>query len=470
MVGCADPVNAPQEDLGSLIGGKADKPSGGGADLKMAGDLALPGDLAPPPVDLKLPVDMTQPPDLAPPLKEWGIDCAKDSECASGHCLGVLPGADKICVSSCQKQGDCAGLLNAFCEPSWAGDPDGYCIPHHPMHCSSCSKNSDCGILAERCITTGGDTQASCHIDCALAGDNACPKDYLCTSVQDGFTQRKLCVPKNGLDCLSALGGFCDRVATPQSCKRINKAGSCDGQRSCLNSARYDSCSAMAPQFLACGQQNAAGCKQLLDPNATNSLQNCGACGNSCPGQNVSTCEPSCSNKVCGLTCRGEHYDVDKSPSNGCEVVDDNAANPNHNPNTAIFLGSVPCWDDESQTDFNGHLPADFRVHANPIVDNFKGTFGSAPDYFQIYGKGGWFCYNDYSVDFTTSGGGNANCYNLTFQTNNLTDSHTTNGHSSVNLSGGKGSYSDGSVITFIVQRICSTGAENASYSVSFHL
>ncbi len=481
VLGCASTGNAPQDDQGG-IGNSLDGAGQGSGDLKMTGDMKTSGDLGPMvdlilPPDLKAPVDLTVSPDLTLPLKEWGIDCTKDIECMSQHCLGVLPGANKICVSTCTKAQDCTGLLNAFCEASSAVSLSGYCIPHHPMHCASCSSNSDCGILAERCIKTGGDTAATCKIDCALGGSEACPADYQCTSVQDINQKRMLCLPKNSLDCLDALGGFCDRVTTPQYCSRTNVAGSCNGQRACLNSGRYTSCSAMAPQYRSCGQQNPAGCTEAIDPNALTTLQNCGFCNNSCPGQNLTTCDAACKNKVCDITCRGEHYDVDKSSSNGCEVTDDNPGSPNHSSGTSIYLGEKYCNDDLSSTDFTGHLPTDARVHANPIVNNFNGSFGAAPDYWDVFGNGEsgkWWpptCYNDYDVYFSTSSGSNSNCYKLTFKTNKLTDTLTINGHTTnAVISGGSGSYGNYSTITFIIEKICSTGPENAKYSVSFHL
>jgi hypothetical protein len=511
--------------------------SGAGCNSHVTGTTGSAADLAepaPPPPDLAEPAspDLSPPPDLAagPDLagKPPGAACASDAECGSGACKPVGSAGSSICVARCRSQTDCAGLPGGlFCEPGAAGDKEGFCIPPSSTHCATCSKDSECGALAERCSVAPGDISAACHIDCSLSAA-ACPADYECTSVDEPgpgpATTRKLCLPKTKV-CLDALGGYCDRVALPQFCQRTNNAGVCTGQRPCLPGGRYDKCGAMAPQYKRCDDMDPPGCTLKLAADAAttkmhcgmcghacaanedccggacraldtasdcgacgkscaagsgccaggctplNTVQNCGACGNSCPGQGLSNNDVFCDamTRTCGMTCRGDNYDIDTSPNNGCEVLD--AVPPGHSQPTASSRGSKSCSDGASTDRFSSGVPSDRRVHTNPPVDSFSGTVGAAPDWWVVRADGGTFCVNDYEVTLSTSGGGAAACYTLTFLTNKTTDSVTVNGSGWGTISGGRSSYSGGSDIYFKIEKSCSTPMpENVSYTVDYHL
>ncbi len=509
-IACNSHVVATDENPGDL-----GAPGGGTTDL--AGSVA---DLAGPPPDLRSGPDLAGKPPLA--------SCTGDDECASGACKAVGDNGGSICVPPCHSQADCAALPGGlFCEPKTAGATDGYCIPPSPFHCAMCGKDSDCGVLAESCTLAPGDIAAACHIDCSLS-TAACPSDYDCVSVTESgpgpTAMRMLCVPKLAV-CLDSLGGFCDRVALPQPCQRDNDAGSCNGQRPCLAGGRYDRCGAMAPQYKQCGDMDPPGCMEALAPGATgskencgmcghacadtedccggvckplntvsdcgscgnacaggsgccgssctplNTVANCGACGNICPGQGLASDDVFCdsTSHTCGMTCRGDNYDIDNNAGNGCEVLD--VVPPGHTQSTAASRGSKDCYDTDSHDTYSSGVPSDKRVHTNPPVDSFNGSVGAAPDWWTVHGDGGTFCEDDYDITFSTSGGSTSSCYMLTFITNKTTDSVTINGAGSGSISGGSGSYSDDSDIYFKIEKTCSSpGPENVNYTVDYHL
>ncbi len=534
VAGCARTAGSGPGTPADLAPGGSGPDGGGGRDLAavLPADLATPasGDLATASPGDAATADLASP-DLVTPGRPAGQNCDQDGDCASGLCKAVVGSSpQKTCVATCKSQQDCAAFLNLFCEATAPGSADGYCVPRSPMHCASCAKDSDCGALTERCIQAPGDIAPACHVDCALAGADACPADYACAMVPDGNAMRSLCVPNGGV-CLDALGGFCERIGLPQACARANNAGSCTGQRPCLMpGGRYDKCGAVAPQFkMSCADMDPAGCMEQYAPAATsdknncgacgkacaqgqdccgmactplntaqncgacgqvcpmgqsccnggcivpNTPQDCGACGNVCPGVGQAGGDASCDgNQQCQFTCRGENYDVDGNAANGCERT--HVTPPGHTQKAAQPLGTSGC-DDGSMTTFQGDILSDSRVHVNPIIDGFDGTVGSAPDYWSIVGDGSshvfpFFCINNYGATITTSGGGNAPCYKLTITTDSATNSVVVTGNGSGSFSTSSPSqYSSNSTIFFKVEKTCSLPTQEAvHYIVQFHL
>lgn len=482
-------------------------------------DLSFPvNDLAQPPSDLKMPEDLGKP---------VGSSCTTDGDCLSGACRKVGTSGSLLCVGTCKTQRDCDSLPGQVtCQPERVGDAQGLCVPPSASHCASCDKDADCGTMTERCLQAPGDVAPACHLDCSLS-DSVCPSDYECQAITDGAVARKLCVPKTKL-CLDSLGGYCDRVALPQSCARKNTAGQCIGQRACLTGGRYDRCAASVPQFKRCGDMDPPGCTLALASDAIGTKQNCarcgnacgseedccagsckklntatdcgacgkscamgsgccagsctqldtvsncGACGTVCPGMGQPTsdvfCDASKLPASCGMTCRGDNYDVDVSAANGCEVLD--VTPPGHTQSTASSRGSRDCFDTASRDSFSSAVPSDLREHKNPPVVGFSGMVGAAPDYWVVRATGGTFCQNDYEVTITTTGGSAMmTCYRLTIITNKRTDTLDVSGAGSKNMSTGTGAYSGGSDIYFVVEKTCTTAMpEKVSYSVEYHL
>lgn len=400
-----------------------------------------------------------------------GSECDVDADCASGLCKEVLiDSGEKVCVTPCTTQEDCADYpFDGFCDPITAGSTDGYCVPHSPAHCLACDDDSKCGSLSELCFQAPGDIGMACHVDCSIAGEDACPAEYSCQPIDVNGTTRNLCRP-NVASCVDAVGGFCDRVSIPQSCSRENAAGTCLGQRECIPlSKRFDVCGAQAPQCKNdCSLQDPAGCTVSFCTSAIDDAANCGACNSPCPGLNQPNDIVSCVNAMtCTFACQGESYDVDQNPGTGCERTD--SPQGNHTTNTAVYLGSFPCSDGGSQQNMTGIIDSDTRTHS-PVINGFNAATGSAPDFFRLFADGG-ACYNDLNLNFSVSGSSQPACYRLSAITSDGTYSCQSNGAGTCNISNGSGSYSDDTDMYFRIEKTCGTNViEHVTYTVSGHL
>ena len=197
-----------------------------------------------------------------------------------------------------------------------------------------------------------------------------------------------------------------------------------------------------------------------------------GAAGTcSCPGQGLTTADVVCGQDMgttCQFTCRGENYDVDSDPKNGCEMA--HAVTPGHNQVDSDDRGHKSCFDTSTDAFFT-FLLSDSRVHQNPVVGSFNFQVGSAPDFYRVEADGGAFCVNDYDVTFSTSGGGTDKCYQCTIITDRMTQSVMANGSELVKMTSGSGSYSSNTVVYFKIEKICSLPRqESVKYQVLYHL
>jgi hypothetical protein len=219
--------------------------------------------------------------------------------------------------------------------------------------------------------------------------------------------------------------------------------------------------------FRDCDGDVANGC----EVNANTDPANCGACGHACPGLGLATADIQCVNpetQQCGMTCRGENYDVNSDPTDGCEQI--HPTPPGHSQAQAASRGSWGCSDNSIDT-FSGLLLSDSRVHSNPTVTSFDDVVGSAPDYWTVQPAGGLLCTDDYEIWFSTSGGGTTPCYQLSIVTSAKTQSITVSGNGSGSVSSGSGSYTDGTPIYFEIKKVCSLPIQEAvTYQVSYHL
>jgi hypothetical protein len=425
-----------------------------------------------------------------PPGLGLGADCNQDSDCASNLCKPVVIDSGSVCVTPCASQSDCSTTnTNYFCEPITAGSSNGYCIPHSPAHCLSCTQDSDCGSLSEVCFQAPGDNAMACHIDCSLSGASACPSDYSCVAETVNGQGRMLCRPNGIADCLDAVGGYCDRLAVPQACTRTNTAGNCTGERTCMSgSNRFSDCDATAPQCKTdCTIQDPAHCTEIYCAGATDTVTNCGGCGKVCPGYMQTADNVTCNGSMaCTFSCQGESYDVNNSPADGCEVAD--APQGNHTKSSAASEGSVSdCDSGGIDFSFNGQLPSDKQAHANPAVVGFDATSGSAPDWYGIVGVGHTFCDNDLVAQLCVQGSSSPGCYKLTVMGTNTyscqpdasgccpKDPNPGGSCSGAVANAGicqnnGGQFDDNTTVYFEVQKTCTTSViENVTYTVDGH-
>lgn len=212
-------------------------------------------------------------------------------------------------------------------------------------------------------------------------------------------------------------------------------------------------------------------CALSATPSQLVTPEHCGACGNACPGLGFASTSATCDEtQTCRLACRGKYYDVDNDAGNGCEALDDDEAGASQGG--ASGLGSTSCSDNSSARTLRGKMYSDSRRHESPSVDSFDEMAGTTADWWSIHGTGGFTCNNNYSVTFTTTGGGDTSCYRCTITTDRLTRSVTVNGHDSASMSDDQpGQYSNGSVIYIAVEKTCTLPVQEAiDYRIDFHI
>jgi hypothetical protein len=289
--------------------------------------------------------------------------------------------------------------------------------------------------------------------------------------------------PITGVNCIRGNGDYCG--TNPDCVSGSCCTGLCrDTQNDPLFCGGCGNvCSSNGMATVTCGggvcngncatNQGDCNADKLTDGCETSvtTADHCGGCTHVCPGYGQATADATCvdpSTSLCGLTCKGENYDVDNNPVNGCERFD--GTPPGHTQGTAQSLPSQDCFD-TSLGSFSQVIMSDARVHTNPTVTGFNAATGAAPDWWSVFANGGFACTNDFSVTLSTGGGGTSPCYTLTVITNLVTQSCLATGSSGCNVSHGSGAYGSSTVIFFKVEKTCSSATwEAVNYSVQFHL
>lgn len=198
--------------------------------------------------------------------------------------------------------------------------------------------------------------------------------------------------------------------------------------------------------------------------------ESCESCGVACPGLGISSANVDCVTMMCELSCKGERYDVDGNPGNGCERTD--SPLNNHVVANAISQGSKPCGDGDSAMTMTGTILSDQRVHENPTVAGFGMSTGSARDYFKVFATGGTWCVNDADGTLTISGSLNPSCYRLTLETNKGTQTCSPTSGNSCTIDQGSGSYDGDTWVYYTIEKTCSSATlvERVTYTLSAHL
>ena len=285
--------------------------------------------------------------------------------------------------------------------------------------------------------------------------DTACPSGSTCTA---GHCTGLACTPG---------ASFCGAGAERRTCSADGTSFSttlCPSPPHATGLCVTDGCGLRCDDgFADCNGVASDGC----EVDTRNDTANCGGCRLAC----AAGCACAASTCSCGggLTCSGASYDVDGLAADGCEVADDTVAG--HAQATPTLAPPQGCSDSVFGTLTGGRIVSDARVHS-PAPQGFDATTGSSSDWWGVRGTGGSLCADNFAVTLTTSGGSSAVCYRLTVITDRTTASGDVSGSGSVVVSNlGLGLYTDNTIITFHVEKTCTTTVrENVSYTLSFHL
>ncbi|MFT4041338.1 MAG: hypothetical protein QM692_24360, partial [Thermomicrobiales bacterium] len=287
-----------------------------------------------------------------------------------------------------------------------------------------------CGCGAVRCgkrcvaVLADRDNCGACGVVCA-AGDDCCAG--VCTAAGNTLAACGACsAPCNGATADRCAGGACQCGASP----------ACSGGMTCCAGACVD-----------------------LEADAAN----CSACGAACPGLgNGATASVTCAAGNCAFACRGEHFDVDGDPANGCEQ--ETPAAVGHTEADAVSKGGLGCG---GTLYIQNTMLSDDRPH--PDLAGFDASVGAAPHWWTVTGHGGPSCQYAIGASLAMPGAPDG-CYRLSVIANDGT--HVTdvvNGEASLQLPAG--SYASGDAIPLGVQKICATPRRAATaYTLTLSL
>ena len=171
--------------------------------------------------------------------------CVDNSDCQSGWC--VQHRGEGVCSQSCQEE----------CPPGWscrqvAGtDPDivFICVSDFANLCRPCAKGDDCtstGGSLDACLDYGAEG-SFCGSPCGE--EDTCPWGFSCQEVEtvDGVSLKQ-CTADAGV-CPCTGDSIAKGLWTP--CQLTNEAGTCTGQRVCLETGLSD-CDAVMPVAETC--------------------------------------------------------------------------------------------------------------------------------------------------------------------------------------------------------------------------
>jgi len=119
---------------------------------------------------------------------------------------------------------------------------------------------------------------------------------------------------------------------------------------------------------------------------------NCGKCGNKCPGPDDKATRRVClAGGKCGINCKGDYYDVNGKVSDGCEILD-TFAGFNSQGNAKHLANMDDCDSVAMSTVLS--LPSDNRTHDKAPAKREL----SAPKWFKVFVTDRLGCAMDFTI------------------------------------------------------------------------
>jgi hypothetical protein len=308
-------------------------------------------------------------------------------------------------VASCNPGfGDCNGMPADGCETPLSNDP---------KNCGTCGKvcmianamttctNSVCSVT--KCSQGYGDCDNNPANGCEVMLGSDPNNCGMCGTKCSGL-------PNANANCMNAmcvigmcLNGFsdCDKVPG-NGCEADlnndpNNCGACGMKCAAENNATVG-CSGgkcvitgCSPGFGDCDKQYGNGCEK----DVSSDVNNCGACGMTCPGgPNVTTV--ACQNSACRVTgCNNGFADCDKQLGNGCEVNTQNDVN-NCNGCGAKCQVNQACTNGVCTN--NRTLVGQYNVHNGPNWNNNPPTYTCIETCAMLFGAGNYNCSTSFAT------------------------------------------------------------------------
>ncbi len=348
--------------------------------------------------------------------------CAIPANCgAGGACTGGETCCADICVDTATDPENC-GQCSDTCRDGETCS-GGNCVCGN----DTCADNETC--CSGACVNTDNDLVncGACGNDCGFG--QACSEGVCVCGASPACTNQEFC-----------CSAGCANIATD-----VNNCGQCEH---------------------VCGAN-----EQCCGGDCVNitTVQNCGSCGHVCPGYGLTSADATCFNETCSLTCKGDNYDVDGDPSNGCEQTYTGGGHTK-DENVAISLGNMSSCASSAVTPAST-IYSDARIHTNPQVLAFNVATGAAPQWWVVNATGDGFCGNDLDVTLNMTGA-TGNCYKLTVLANDGVKTWTAQTSGGVaHIHEDAGAYASGTQVFFKVEKTCSSSVrEAASYTITYHL